>query len=349
MTKTKCAGKRWAPRYFQVLPGMFLLLCLIFTVRSQAQSFEILKLSSSAKTWALGGDNVSYVQRDPIAFKLNPALINEDHFHAASFSFGSIYSGNQLYSSSYNSLIKSIPVSFGLSYLNYGTFDGYDPVGNKTNDFRSGELALSAGSSHQLGPFRLGLNLNFALSTIENYNASAILFDLGGLYQHPRADFSVGLAVRNLGFKTSDYFDGSQTSLPLDVAVGLTFKPKHMPARFSFTFHQLNEWENNDENEESNLNVKEVSFTEQFFRHLVFGLELPFTKNFSIFMGYDHGRRKTMTTDARKGFTGYSFGLAFAIKRIDFTYALNNYHIAGAAHRLSLVYNFDHIYTKSNN
>lgn len=76
-------------------------------------------------------------------------------------------------------------------------------------------------------------------SSVAGFRSNALLFDLGGTFVHPEKDLTIGLAIKNVGFVLSEYSGTSDTQLPFDVQAGITFKPKHMPLRFSITAYNL--------------------------------------------------------------------------------------------------------------
>ena len=41
----------------------------------------------------------------------------------------------------------------GISYVNYGNFDGYDEQGNETNSFSGSDIALSVGHARNIAVY----------------------------------------------------------------------------------------------------------------------------------------------------------------------------------------------------
>ena len=114
-----------------------------------------------------------------------------------------------------------------------------NPKVSPTGSFTATDFALTVGHSHQVGPFALGANLKFASSSIAEYSASALMLDLGGVFEHPSKDFNVALVFKNMGLVLGDYTDQSNSSLPFDIQIGTSFKPQYMPIRFSITVYNL--------------------------------------------------------------------------------------------------------------
>src|SRR5699024_3610746 len=72
---------------------------------------------------------------------------------------------------------------FGLQYMDYGTFEGFDEGGNEASDFNARDYAITISHAHTIGAFTLGSNLKFAQSILGPYGASALLLDIGGVYK----------------------------------------------------------------------------------------------------------------------------------------------------------------------
>ena len=67
-----------------------------------------------------------------------------------------------------------------MTYVNYGTFDGYDENGISTGEFSGNEAAFSVGYATQIGysDFYIGANLKLISSKLEQYNSFGIAADL---------------------------------------------------------------------------------------------------------------------------------------------------------------------------
>ncbi len=118
---------------------------------------------------------------------------------------------------------------------------------------------------------RWGVNLKFASSGIESYRASALLFDIGGLFEHPEKELAIGMTFKNVGFFLSDYTSTANSEVPFDIHLGVTFKPEHMPVRFSLTSYNLYQGDLTifDPDNDILLVKEEAGRLDKVFRHML--------------------------------------------------------------------------------
>src|SRR5690606_12953789 len=82
----------------------------------------------------------------------NPATINPEMDNQLALNYtsylGGINYGTAAYAYTWDRRTQTLHV--GVNYINYGSFDGYDEVGNATGSFTGNEAALSFGYAAQL-------------------------------------------------------------------------------------------------------------------------------------------------------------------------------------------------------
>ena len=229
-----------------VLKAAILTISVLFTYTlTPAQidgrsSFKFIDVPVDTRLAALGGVNVSLSDWDVNRFFTNPASLNTEMHGQLSFRHSFYYAGVQLNNLAYaHNIGNSGTWGFGINQINYGTIDAYDPAGNPMGEVKSGEVAVITGNAQQVGDFMIGANFKLVFSNIAGYHATAIMFDIGGMYIHHEADFKVGMNIRNVGIVINDYENSSNSGIPFDVQIGTSYKPKHMPARFSVTVYNL--------------------------------------------------------------------------------------------------------------
>ena len=307
-------------------------------------SFSSLQQPSFAKIGGIGGINASLYNDGQPFYIYNPALLSSGNADILMAGYGFLPGGAGLANVNYAREFGELGTFGGsLQYLSYGPIQGYDNTGMPTTTFTPNDYTFQLAHARQANNFRLGAALKFSNTNINGYNGNALMFDIGGLFVHPDKAFTVGAVIRNFGFVTSEFTPTTKTTLPFDVQVGTTFKPQHMPIRFSITLYRLNEWNlMTDEEEISSFN----SALDNGFRHVNIGAELIINKNISILAGYNHLRRRELKPANGGGFSGLSLGLDLNIKAFEFVYALGGYHMAGNNHSLSLSANLSSIRTK---
>lgn len=312
---------------------------------SGASSFAFLDVPSSAKLAGLGGVNSSLFNNDVNLFINNPALLSPSQSMSASINYALYPESIGLSSITYAQEFEKIGLfGAGLQYMSYGTINGYDDTGAYIGDFSPGDFAVSISHSRVANNFRMGATIKFVGTNIAGYQSNAILFDAGGLFIHPDKDLTVGLAMTNFGFITQRFFAGSETSLPFDIQLGTSFKPEHMPVRFTFTLQKLHQWDLLQPFEKNNGQNKVL---DNIFRHIVIGSEILLSPNVNILFAYNHLRRKELKLESISGFSGFSVGTLIKVKSFELVYAFAGYHVAGNTNTFTLTSNLSDLIIKN--
>jgi hypothetical protein len=335
----------------QLLPFL-----LALPLAAQAQiggraAFPFLELSSSAQTAALGGMTASARSSDPTQFLASPALLNADMDHVAAVSYVSgvadIKQSTAVYA--FNTE-KRGRFGLGLTYLNYGSIPYLDAQSNVLGTFSINEYALAAADSYTKGKFTFGLTAKLAVSSIAGDRAVGLAGDAGVLYK-PQADqdFTVGLVVRNAGYMLKPYTAAAREPLPLDVQLGTTIKPEHMPLRFTFTAHHLQQWNIQylDPNARGTLDANNVevkpsfNFGDNLARHFTAAAELLLGKGLSLRLGYNHLQARELRLDNVGGGAGFSFGAMIKISQFQLDYTYATLQAAGSSNYFTLSRSLD--------
>lgn len=325
-----------------------ILLGIIITGNCVAQfggrnSYEFLNVPSNARLAGLGGVNVSLADRDVNFFFSNPALVTDSlaGFASAGYTFyvGDIGQATFSYAHSFDRIGT---ISFGVQHLSYGEIEGYDPTGAEIGSYKSGETALVISKSHSVSAFTLGVNLKGVFSSIAGYRSTAILLDIGGTFKHPAHDLTVGLAIKNFGFVLSEYSESSETQLPFDVQAGITFKPQHMPLRFSLTAYNLaypgNAYDDPNDAEDDRGTLSKI------MQHINFGAEVLLHKNVNVLLGYNVLKQTEFKTDNQG--SGITFGAAIKIKTFDIAVSRSGYSVSNAAYSFTVAANLNRMIFK---
>jgi hypothetical protein len=304
-------------------------------------TFDFLNVSTSARTSALGGLNVSLADHDVNLFAGNPALAGDTLAGVASVNY-LFYMADvgQAFLSYSHDFKKTGPIVFGVQHIRYGEINGYDVNGNETGRFYAGETALLIAKQHQVKNFRLGVTLKGVFSNIAAYKASAVLMDVGGLFIHPQKPFTAALVIKNIGVVLNSYTDAKNT-VPFDVQAGVTFKPEHMPLRFSLTAFNLTQkdvtYYDSDAGEEKPRTVAKV------LSHLNLGTEILIHKNVSLMVGYNFLLHQALKLEGGGAGAGVSLGVAANIKSFEFVLGRNAYVAGNAGYCFTLSTNVNKI------
>lgn len=309
-----------------------------------AQTFDFLRLPTHARLAALGGVNVSLADRDVNFFHNNPALAGDtlNGFASAGYQFYVGDIGNALFTYAHGSEQTGQLIA-GIQHTSYGSFQGYDQTGAETLQYDAKETAILVGRTHQIGHFRLGASLKAVFSNIAGYRATALMMDLGGIFNHPVQDLTIGLALKNMGIILSHYTDGPSTSLPFDVQAGVTFKPEHMPLRFSLTAYDLVTPGMLPTDPRTGASPSSLS---RIFSHLNLGAEILLHKNVNALVGYNYLLHQTLKTDTGGGGGGICFGFSIFVKPVEFAFSRNSYTVGNAGYSFTLLTNMNQLLAK---
>lgn len=298
-------------------------------------SFEFLNVSPVARLSALGGVNVSLTDRDVNFFSANPALAGDTLKGVASVNYqfyvGDIGQALFTYAHDFN---KFGPLMFAIQHMRYGEIQGYDVSGVETNLFNSAETAFMVGRYHQINTFRLGVTLKTVFSNIGAYRSAALMADFGGVFIHPEKPFTIGLVLKNIGFVLNDYSGENNSILPFDVQIGTTFKPEHMPLRFSLTAFNLTQPDVTYYNPASDAEAPGT--IRKLLSHLNLGTEILIHKNVTIMAGYNYLVHQALKLAEGGGGAGLTYGFSANVKAFEFIFGRNAYVSGNAGYSFTL-------------
>ncbi|CAG5005695.1 hypothetical protein DYBT9275_03631 [Dyadobacter sp. CECT 9275] len=310
-------------------------------------TLNFLQLPSQSFNTALGANQVTSNGSDPALYIQNPALLDTVQTDRVSLNLMPYLADTKFVNLAYARQLKRTGGiwSAGLQYLNYGTMAETDDIGNVIGEFRAADYSISAGYGHQLGAFTIGGAVKFVGAAVEAYQVWGLATDWGASFKHPEEDFTAGFVVKNIGFLRRNYSGGEEPVLPLDVRAGVTFKPKYMPLRFSFSVHHLNKFDMvyNDPalfytyDADGNKISRKVGWAEKAGRHLSLGAEVLIHPQFRLLLGYDHLRRQELRLVNKGALAGFSFGAWLRIKRFEVGYGRAQYTPGFGSSSLSLV------------
>ncbi len=301
-------------------------------------TFQFLNLVSSPRQAALGGKIITNYDYDVTGGLFNPASINDqmDNQLAVNYSsyLGGISYGTAAYAYTWDRHVQTLHI--GMTYINYGEFDGYDQNGVSTGTFTGNEAALSAGYAYQIPftDFYIGANAKIITSKLEQYNSIGIAADLGAMYINERLDFHAALTIRNIGTQIVTYA-GLNEKLPLEIDLGLSQTLENVPLRWHLTFENLQRWPIAVSNParattdlDGNQTQEEVGFLSEVLRHTIIGAELFPERGFSIRMGYNFRRAEELRIEEQRNFSGLSFGIGVKLNKMRFSYSHARYSSA---------------------
>ncbi len=330
--------------------------CLIFLFSAFAKAqiggtstYQFLNLVSGTKQAALGGRVLTSVDYDPTTAFYNPATINPKMDNQLQVNYanwlGDINYGTASYAYTWDRHVQTFHV--GVTYVNYGTFAGYNEQGISTGDFSGNETAISAGYSYNIpwSDFYVGANVKFISSKLDIYTSLGGALDLGLLYYNEDKAIRAALVVRNLEIQFTPYNE-LQEDLPLEIAVGFSNTMKQLPVRLHVTLENLQKWNlafSNTANAQTDLDGNviedEPGFFNNMLRHTVLGVELFPEQTFEIRLGYSFRRAEELRIQDTRAFSGLSAGFSLKMNKMRFSYSHARYSLA--AHTSFIGVNID--------
>lgn len=214
-------------------------------------------------------------------------------------------------------------LSFGITYMDYGDFEETTETAEKTgNTFGANDLAIGVGLSNRLDQhFSYGVNLKYAFSKLQDYNASAIALDFGLIYDAPfQDDLHFAITLLNLGTNFK-YYQDTQEPLPLSLNIGLSKKLAHLPLEIALSL--------------KDLNVERNEMLD-YIKGFSIGGEFRFSESFRARIGYDNQLHSGLETTKEERFGGLSGGVGIYWGQFRLDYAYSNFSSLGSIHRLGI-------------
>ena len=308
---------------------------LTFAQLGGESTYQFLNLVSSPRQAALGGKIITNVDYDVTGALYNPATINIEMDNQLALNYvsylGGISYGTAAYAYTWDRRLQTFHA--GITYINYGSFDGYDLDGNATGTFTGNEAALSLGYAYNIPytDFYVGANVKLISSKLEQYSSFGGAVDLGVLYINEDLNLNAAVTLRNMGYQFTTYA-GQQEPLPFEVNFGLSQRLENVPIRWHLTLENLQKWPiarpnpaRAESDLEGNQTQEKVGFFGQFIRHTIVGAEIFPEKGFNIRLGYSFRRGEELRIADQRDFSGLSFGIGLKLNKLRFSYTHARY------------------------
>lgn len=324
----------------------------VFTAYSQVGGesiYRFLNLVSSPRQAALGGKVITFYDYDVNQPLYNPASINEEMDGRLAVNYanylGDVTYGTASYAYTHDKHVNTF--HGGVTYINYGKFDGRDEQGNTTGDFTGSEIALSLGYAYNV-PYtdlHLGANAKIISSTLESYQSFGIATDLAATYIDDRNDINYALVVRNLGTQLSTY-SGTNEKLPLEVIAGISQELENVPVRWHLTLENMQKWKvafsnpaRGEETIDGEVIKEKVGFLGNAMRHVIFGAEILPQKGINFRLSYNFRRAAELKLLEQRTFAGLSAGFGIRFSKFRFDYSYSRYTLASNTSLFGLMIN----------
>ena len=309
-----------------------------FSQLAGESTYQFLNISTSPRQLALGGKTITNYDYDVSQAIYNPSVINSEMDNNFSLNFFNYFADITYGSAAYAYTLdnRGNTLHFGLSYINYGNFEGYNEIGDPTNDFTGNEAALSVGYANKFMdiPIYYGVNLKIVTSKFEQYNSLGLASDIGFYYKNDKLLLDIGLVFRNIGTQIKSY-DNVHEKLPFEVDLGISQLVENAPIRWHITLENIQKWPIGLSNPsrliidlDGNLTEEKVTFMNDLLRHVIVGAELFPKSIFNLQLGYSFRRGEELRIVDQKNFSGLSFGFGIKFNKLRFNYSHARYSSA---------------------
>jgi hypothetical protein len=304
-------------------------------------TYQFLNLTNNPRMAALGGKVVTNYDYDPIQGLFNPASINPAMDNQLSLNYTN-YIGDVNYGTASYAYLwdrRTQVLHAGVTYINYGKFDGYDEAGIPTSSFSGGEVALSLGHARNIAftNFHVGLNLKLISSKLEQYSSFGAAVDIGLMYVYEDWDLQITGVARNLGTQITPYHEEYEP-LPFELIFGISQTLEHIPIRWHLTLENMQQWNvafSNPSREvtdlEGNVQKENINFLGNAFRHTIVGIELFPESGFNLRLGYNFRRGEELRIVEKRAFAGISAGFGIKLNKLRLSYSYSKYSTAASS------------------
>ena len=310
-------------------------------------AFRVLDIPNSARASALGGNYIAVYDNDVTLGLYNPALLNRTMGRQLALSYLPYIDGIGIGYAGYAHHFDSLGATFSgsVQYVDYGSFNRTDEIGNDLGQFRAGEYVVQIGGAIPLDSvFSVGANVKFIMSNLDTWNSTAWAVDLGGVYHKESKGITVAAMVRNVGRQFST-FTSTREKLPWQFQVGTTYKFRHAPFRLGLMFEQLQRWDltYEDPNAVEQIDpttgeviVDEVTSLDKAVLHVVPSVEVLLSQSFMLRVGYNVRRRHEMALPDKPAATGLCFGVGLRVSKFHISYGYAQLHLAGISNTFTI-------------
>ncbi|MBL7923595.1 MAG: type IX secretion system protein PorQ [Bacteroidia bacterium] len=312
-------------------------------------TFEFLNLVAPARAAALGGNAIATRSDDITLTAQNPALYDPEMDQQVSLSYvaylAGIRYGNVMLAKDFSA---AGTFGFNLQYISYGEFEETSVTSEKTGSFSAGEYAFNVGWSKALDSgLYIGANVKYITSSFGDNHSNGLAADLGLNWSDREKFWSASLVLKNVGRQLKAYEGAEREKLPFEIQAGVARQLPKAPFRFSLIAQHLQTFDiTYTDPSQAGIDPltgesksDKINTFDKVVRHLVFNVEILFSKNFNARLGYNFLRRNELGFPEKKGMSGMSLGLGFKVSKFNFSYAHSIFNTAAGSNHFTVTTN----------
>ena len=308
---------------------------MLATAQSGESAYTILRLPYSSHAAALGGNNISIIEDDITLAVHNPALLSNVTDNTLNLTYMTYMSDSKIAGAMFSKAFGERSTgAISARYIDYGKFDGYTEDNIFTGTFSAKDFEFSIMYSYLLSDrWSGGVTGKFIYSKYESMSSIALGVDLGVNYYNPDNEFSMSLAVKNLGGQVKAFEDKNER-MSADLQAGFTKRLSHAPILISATLVNLHKWDSKDF---YNADGSEDSFGELLLKHVILGADILIGQNFNLSLGYNYRIGKELSVDGSK-WDGLTAGAGLHINKVKFGVSYSKLHVSSSSLLFNLSY-----------
>ncbi|RKX27628.1 MAG: hypothetical protein DRP45_00600 [Candidatus Zixiibacteriota bacterium] len=276
-------------------------------------SADFLLIGAGARAASMGGAYATICEDATSAYWNPSGLAAVEHYEVSLGHFAWYQDITVEQATAAFPVADAFTVAAHITYVNYGTIEGYDISGVSTGELTVYDWVAGLSIGHQLDErFSVGITGKFVNQKLDSYGASAFAADVGIRYTHER--FTIAAVLTNIGSKLK--FDQTAEKLPSAFKFGLAARPFDAAAVTSLEF--------------------EKRLSGDLLVHQ--GFEFGFDDQYYLRAGYDYlpsQNGRSLATCITIG-----AGVRFDLAEIDYAFSPNDKSTSEDLHRFSVTFRF---------
>ncbi len=207
-------------QHFLAITLVFLLSVTLQAIdKSMEYGLQMVKINTSITAQGMGGAG-DFAGKEAFSFLQNPAANLYMNNNSVSFSENSWLFDTTIHSIGYCSSGQKSAFGLAMRYLDYGSLEGRDDLGDEIGDFHPMDLDVAMNFGFKINnDISVGSTVHTLYEKIYTESAMGFAADLGIIYQTPINNLSVSANVKHLG--STNKMNEEKIKIPNTREIGL--------------------------------------------------------------------------------------------------------------------------------
>jgi len=212
-------------------------------------------------------------------------------------------------SAMYVKKLNNMNLGLGLRHLSYGDFISSDEDGIEDGTYSASDAWFSVGLSKINENISFGVTGGIFVSNLDSYNAAALVFSSGVIYDYSKIDIQIGISLSNFGLFVSHYTEQKE-KLPTNIILSANKGLDHLPLDLNFDIGF------NPHTKTSNLRMGGI-------------FELPYNLQLSIGVNSNNITQRTETNLAKSILGSSGIGITYTHNKYSIELGGYSYGVGG--------------------